>query len=236
MTGRDRNDDNDARARLASISATERPDPVTGRKPSDTTLLWKAGRAITRIGTTLLLDLKVYGKHHVPPTGGVLLVSNHESYLDPCLVAVQLRRPMSFMAKSELFKNRFFEWLIRNLNAFPVRQGKGDVGAMKETIKRLQEGHLLNIFPEGSRTETGELLPIEPGVALVVKRAGVPVVPVVITGSFQAWPRWRKLPRRWPVRVMYGPPLQLDGLKGDQIVKLIDQTFRRMLAELKTRG
>ena len=201
--------------------------------PSRLTMLWKVGRVICRIYTSFFFDLKVYGAEHVPPTGGVLMVSNHQSYLDPVLVAVKLHRPMSYLAKSELFRNRFLNWLIRSLNAFPVRQGKGDVGAIKETIRRLHEGHLLNIYPEGSRTQTGELGPIEPGVGLVVRRANVPVVPAVIYGSFNAWPPHRKFPRSAPIRVMYGPPLQVEGLKGEQIVQLIDRTFREMLEKVR---
>ena len=121
------------------------------------------------------------------------------------------------------------------MNAFPVRQGKGDTSAVKETIRRLQEGHILNLYPEGSRTENGELLPIQAGVALVMKRAGVPVVPVVISGSFKAWPKGQKFPRCAPIRVMYGPPLNVEGLKGDRIVELIDRTFRKMLADVQSR-
>jgi 1-acyl-sn-glycerol-3-phosphate acyltransferase len=197
-------------------------------------LLWKTLQAGLRIGTTLLFDLKVYGTHHVPRTGGVLLLANHQSYLDPMLIGVRLKRPISYMAKSELFEgNRFFAWLIRSLHAFPVKQGRGDVGAIKGSILRLHQGHMLNIFPEGSRTGDGELGPIQPGVALVVRRADVPVVPVVIDGSFQALPRSRKLFRSHPIRLMYGPPLNVAGLNPHQIVALIDRTFRDMLEELR---
>ena len=97
----------------------------------------------------LVFDLKVYGRHHVPAKGGVLLISNHQSYLDPVLIGVYLERPMTYMAKSELFENKHFGWLIRALNAFPIKQRAGDVGAIKETIKRLKTGALLNVFPEG---------------------------------------------------------------------------------------
>src|SRR6185312_9644763 len=105
--------------------------------------VWKFLQAICRVATTLAFDLKVYGAHRVPQEGGVLLVSNHQSYLDPVLLGVRLKRPLSYMAKSELFKHRAFAWLIRSLGAFPVKQGAGDVGAMKETIARLQEGRAL---------------------------------------------------------------------------------------------
>lgn len=195
--------------------------------------LWKFLQMLCRIGTSLLFDLKTYGTEHVPKTGGALLVANHQSYLDPILVAVHLYRPVSFLAKSELFENRYFGWLIRSLHAFPVRQGEGDVGAVRETIRRLGEGHILNVYPEGSRTETGEIGPIQKGVALVVRKAGVPIVPVAIDGSFQAWPKMRKLFRPHPIRVLYGPPMDMSGMKGEQVVQRIDSTLRTMLAELR---
>jgi 1-acyl-sn-glycerol-3-phosphate acyltransferase len=180
-----------------------------------------------------MFDLKVYGAHRVPAEGGVLIISNHQSYLDPVLLGVRLQRPLSYLAKSELFGNWAFAWLIRSLGAFPVKQGAGDVGAMKETIARLQEGRALNIFPEGSRTETGELLPIEKGVGLVIRKARVPVVPAVIDGSFSAWPKGHKLFRPFPIRILYGYPLDLSSMDRDQMIETIRRTFETMFAELR---
>lgn len=192
-------------------------------------------RGLCRTAMSVLFDFKAYGTEHVPKEGGVLIVMNHESYLDPMAVGIRIYRPMSFMAKSELFEVPVFGRLIYGLGAFPVRQGRGDKAAIEETIARLQEGHMLTIFPEGSRSEDGQLQPIQKGVALVVRRANVPIVPAVIIGSFKAWPRGQALPNSHPVRVLYGPPLESKGLKGEQISQLIDQTFRRMLVELKQR-
>jgi 1-acyl-sn-glycerol-3-phosphate acyltransferase len=197
-------------------------------------LLWRFLQMPSRIGTTLMFDLKVWGEKNVPRTGGVLLLANHQSYLDPVLVGVRLYRPISFMAKSELFEgNRFFKWLIESLHAFPIKQNSADVGAIKQAIVKLGEGNVLNIYPEGSRTLTGEIGPILPGVALVVKRANVPIVPVVIDGSHQAWPKSRKLFHKHPIRILYGPPMNVEGLRPNEIVKLIDQTLRGMLVELR---
>lgn len=216
----------------ASTSAPPAPEPEYA--PLRRTLVWRIGYATAYPLSALLFDLKVHGAHHVPATGGVLIVSNHQSFLDPVLLGCRLRRPMSYLARHTLFEvNRFFTWLIRSLNAFPVRQGRGDVGAMKETIKRLQAGQMLNIYPEGSRTEDGEIGRIEPGAALVIRRAGVPVVPAVIHGSFESWPRGTKAPRPHPVRVMFGPPLRLEGLKPAEITALIDQTLRGMFEQIK---
>src|SRR5580704_7336553 len=122
---------------------------------------WRCLQVFSRITATLLFDFKVYGTENIPKTGGALLLANHQSYLDPVLVAVKLRRPVSYMAKSELFENPALAWLIRTLHAFPVRQGEGDVGAVKECIRQLNAGRVLNIYPEGSRTEDGEIAGIE---------------------------------------------------------------------------
>ena len=195
--------------------------------------LYATGQAICRLATTLLFDLKVQGIEHVPRKGGVLIVANHQSYLDPVLVGVKLPRAASFLAKSELFEGRFFVGLIRMLNAFPVRQGRGDISAVREAINRLGQGSALVLFPEGTRTEDGELIHLEAGVGLIVRKTTAPVVPCAIEGSYRAWPRRRKMFRASPIRVMFGPPMELAGLKAQQIVDAIDATLRRMIVQLK---
>jgi len=205
------------------------------RRAERQTLVYRIGRIMCRMWVDRAFDLKVYNANYVPRRGGVLIVSNHQSYLDPVLLAVKLHRPLSYMAKSELFENPFLAWLIRNLNAYPVRQGEGDVGAVKETIRRLQEGHALNLYPEGTRSPDGTLQPLLPGVGLIVRRAGVPVVPAVIAGSFEAWPKDSMLWLQRPVQVMYGPPMDLKGLKAGEIVQKIEVTLRRMFDELRER-
>ena len=214
------------------------PSPASDtfdRDPLQRTLLWKTLQAICRVVTSTLFELNVYGKEHIPRSGGALIVSNHQSYLDPILLAVQLNRPVSFMARSGLFDNRFFGWLIRQLNAFPVRQGTGDVGAIKETIRRLQQGHMLVIYPEGSRTEDGDLQPIEPGAGLVVKRVPVPVIPAYIEGSWEAWMRGTAIFRPHKIRVIYGPPLDTEGMKPREVVQLMGRRFHELRDELHQR-
>ena len=196
--------------------------------------VWKMAQTLVRIWGSVWFDLKVFGVDNVPRTGGALIVSNHQSFLDPALLGVRLPRTMSYMAKSELFENRLLSWLIRSLGAFPVRQGAGDIRAIKETVQRLQEGRILNIFPEGSRTETGEILPMEPGVALVARKAAVPIVPAAIIGSFEAWPKGTTLFRMHPVRIAYGPPLDVKGMKADAIIRLIDAAIRTLYDGLKS--
>jgi 1-acyl-sn-glycerol-3-phosphate acyltransferase len=198
--------------------------------------VWKSLQIIARVGTTLFFNLKTYGRENVPKEGGVLLVANHQSYLDPVLVAVHLYRPVSFLAKSELFENPFLAALIRELHAFPVRQGEGDVGAVKEVIRKLSEGYALNIYPEGSRTETGDIEPLQKGVALIIRRANVPVVPVAIHGSFEAWPKGSAIFHPHPIRVKYGKPMDFTGKKADEIICELEAEMKKLLAELREKN
>ena len=218
-----------------AVPAPSAPDaPAPAPYVERATPIWKLAQLLVRVWCSIWFDLKVYGIKNVPHSGGVLIVSNHQSYLDPLVLGARVPRPMSYMAKSELFKNPVFSRLIRSLGAFPVRQGAGDVRAIKETVQRLQEGRVLNIFPEGSRTEDGTIQPMEPGVALVVRKARVPILPTAIHGSYDAWPKGKKIFRRHPVQIVYGPPIEVSGMKGDQIVRVIDAAIREMYGRLRS--
>jgi 1-acyl-sn-glycerol-3-phosphate acyltransferase len=165
----------------------------------------------------------------------VLIVANHQSFLDPPFIGLPLARPVAFLAKSELFESKLFGGAIRRLNAFPVRQGAGDIGAMRESVRLLKAGWALTIFPEGSRTFDGGLQPAQKGAGLLVKKADVPVVPAVIDGTFDAWPRGAKVPRPSPVRVLFGEPENLSGFKSDAIRQWVDERLAKLMAELRSR-
>jgi 1-acyl-sn-glycerol-3-phosphate acyltransferase len=197
------------------------------------TPLWKLAQCFCRIVTTCCFDLEVFGLKNVPRAGSALLVSNHQSYLDPVLIGVRLPRPLSYIAKSELFENRHSDRLLRWLNGFPVRQGSVDVRAVKETITRLRAGYALAIFPEGSRTANGEMLPLERGVAFIIRRSKVPVIPVIIDGACDAWPIDKTFFRPWKIRIVYGTPIQLSGLSEAEILGSLDAILREMLSTLR---
>jgi 1-acyl-sn-glycerol-3-phosphate acyltransferase len=218
---------------MADESMQKQP---AGREPHYRRFWFYQGcKGICRVVSTVWFDLKVHGLEHVPRTGGALLICNHQSYMDPVFVGVLVHRPVSFIAKSQLFETPGLSWLIPKLNTFPVRRGETDVTAIKEALRRVHEGHVLTMFPEGTRSWDGNLLPIQSGIALMVKRAEAPVIPAVVDGAQRAWPRGSKFPKGGHVRLMYGPPLELGKRKGPQIVELIDQTFRSMLGELRAR-
>ena len=129
----------------------------------------------------LLYRFKVKNRDAVPAEGGVILACNHMSFADPVLLGLSQRRRLYFMAKAELFRNKFAGAVIRALGAFPVERGAGDGKALKTGEDILREGNAMTIFLEGTRTKTGELLRPRSGCALVAQQMQLPVVPCCIT-------------------------------------------------------
>jgi 1-acyl-sn-glycerol-3-phosphate acyltransferase len=154
---------------------------------------------------------RVYGAHHVPSRGGMILASNHASFLDPLLVASAVTtRTVNFMAKEELFKIPVFGLVCRLVHAVPIRRGSLDrrvLESFKGLARRSQHGLL--VFPEGTRTSDGSLKRARRGVGALCRAASVPVVPARIQGTYEVWPRWRLLPRLFgEIEVIFGPPVE----------------------------
>jgi len=123
-------------------------------------------------------NVSVEGKENIPSDKGFIIASNHRSYADPPLVAVTSRcSKFAFVAKEELFKNPLFGWLIRKLGAFPVSRGKGDMSVITNAVEKLEEGRILVIFPEGTRSKDGKLGKGKTGVALIAAKSKAVVVP-----------------------------------------------------------
>lgn len=143
--------------------------------------LYAFGKVLLTPFYKLLYRYKVKNKNAIPSEGGVILASNHMSFADPVLLGLASKRRLFFMAKSELFRNKFGAAVIRALGAFPVERGAGDGKALKTGEDILKEGNVMTIFLEGTRTKTGELLRPRSGCALVAQQMQLPVVPCCIT-------------------------------------------------------
>ncbi len=154
-----------------------------------------------------LFRIRVFGRENLPERGGVIIASSHQSYLDPVLISVGLRRPVTYMARDTLFRYPLFRSLIKSLNAFSIRRGRLDSGAMREAESRLKSGWQLLLFPEGTRTRDGRIGKVKPGFGLLAARSEVPVVPAVIYGAFEAWPKGQWILMPLTVHVAFGRPI-----------------------------
>ncbi len=162
------------------------------------------------IGT--ICRLKVRGRENIPKEGKVLLVANHRSYLDPPLVAYAVKkRPVFFMAKSELFDTPILGSLIKHWgNAFPVKRGKLDLTALKTALEILNKGELVCIFPEGQRAPKGKFLRGKWGAGMVAIKVGAPIVPCLIEGSEAIIGKDRLISGIPKVNVTFGKPFTID--------------------------
>ena len=192
-----------------------------------------------RIGYTLLqwcsqltavvvFRYRSFGRENEPQTGGALVCSNHQSFFDPVIIGLPLRRRLNYLARDTLFRFGPFRWIIEFLDAIPIdREGMG-LGGLKETLKRLKRGEMVLIFPEGTRTRDGTVSRLKPGFVALARRGRAPLLPIGIDGAFDAWPRNAKLPRPSTIRVCIGAPMSPELVKGLTDDQLIDELERRI--------
>jgi 1-acyl-sn-glycerol-3-phosphate acyltransferase len=153
----------------------------------------------------------VQGTEHLPREGGFLIACNHASFLDPPMVGQAVRREIVFLARKTLFRNPIAGAVLRSWKAIPLDRDDADVAAIRAILHALKAGEPVMLFPEGTRTCDGKLQPAKPGVGFLVAKAGVPVVPARIFGSFEAMGRGRQWPRPVRLRVCFGAPLRFDA-------------------------
>ena len=160
--------------------------------------------------------LEVVGKENVPRTGPFILVANHQSILDPIFVQVVCPRPLHTLTKSTQFGGALMGWALPRLNAIPLRRYRIDPQAVRVLLRRLSQGEGVGIYPEGERSWDASLQPFRRGTIRVLLKAGVPVIPCGVSGSYDVWPRWSKTIRRKRVRVAFGSPLKWPAMHRRQ--------------------
>jgi 1-acyl-sn-glycerol-3-phosphate acyltransferase len=184
----------------------------------------------------MLFRLEARGTEHVPRTGPLLLVANHSSVLDPPLVGGMAPRPLTFLAKAELFDIPLFGALIRGVNAHPLRREGADSAALRTALRVLDGGGALLVFPEGTRGPEGVLREPKAGAAMLAILSGAPVVPAYIKGSGGAWPKGRALPRPAKVVITFGPPLTFQRAAGTDRKAHYEATSRALMAAIGRLG
>lgn len=189
-------------------------------------------RWFCRIFCLLFFRIRVFGKENVPATGPLLLVSNHQSFLDPLFCGIFLKRKLSFLARDSLFRIPVLGKLIFSVDAIPVRRGKADLSAIKTVIKKLKAGEGVCLFPEATRTRDGKIASLKPGFSLLCRRGKATVVPTVIDGAFECWPRHKKIftPGKL-ITIRYGKALsaeEISGMDNRELAAKLTETLRAM--------
>jgi len=174
-----------------------------------------AGWLFFRVLYATYFRWRVYNPERVPLEGPVILASNHASFLDPPLVGAGIKRPINYLARESLFRFPVVGWVLRKWNSVPVDREGGGAKGLKAILDRLLEGGAIILFPEGTRTRTGELQPARSGIGLTVIKSSAPVVPVRVFGTYQAFNRHMKFPRPHRVEVKYGKPLTFAALRAE---------------------
>lgn len=196
-------------------------------------LLYRLAWVLLRIILPILGRWRVLGHENIPKTGGVIIAPNHISYSDPPVVGAALRRQVRFMAKEELFRIPVLSLLIRIVGAFPIKQKTADRAALKKALRLLEQGRVVCVFPEGTRSLDGNLLQPELGIGLIALKSRVPVVPIALVGTNKLLPPHSPLPKFSRVRVHIGKPIMMDDLYDRQSDRTaLEQVGQRVMAAI----
>ncbi|MED4127090.1 lysophospholipid acyltransferase family protein [Shouchella miscanthi] len=187
--------------------------------------LYRFGQAVCRFVLRLLFKVEIRGKEHIPSEGGVLLCSNHISDFDPPLLGAFIHRQVRYMAKKELFDKKGIGKLLKGLGAFPVKRGGSDRESLRTALRILKEGDMVGLFPEGTRSKTGEIGNGLAGAGFFAGKSDAYVIPCVIIGPYQ----FRKR-----VILAYGEPIDMEAYRQQRVsAQEITDTIMTEIQRLK---
>lgn len=195
-------------------------------------LVYQVCRNLSHALARAALDYRVINEERLIHHGGVLICSNHVSYLDPPLAGIIYKGPVHYLARKSLLSNPVSRWLLPRLYVTPIDQDRPGFAGLKTIIKLLTDGNKVLIFPEGSRSPDGKLQAAEPGTGLVVAKARMPVLPVRIFGAYEALPFGSGRFRPNTVTVVVGEPLRFDREELPQGKDAYQQISDRIMAAI----
>ncbi|MGI8383563.1 lysophospholipid acyltransferase family protein [Robertmurraya sp. P23] len=187
--------------------------------------IYTFARSVVNMIYKPLYRIETIGQENIPKVGSVVLCSNHISNLDPIVVGTTTPRPVHFMAKEELFRVPVVGKLFPHLNAFPVKRGMSDREALRKGLAVLKEGEVLGLFPEGTRSKTGELGEGLAGAGFFATRSEALIVPCAVVGPYKAFNR---------LKVVYGKPVDFtvyrkNKISADEATKIIMEEIRKLI-------
>ena len=197
--------------------------------PEERLWLWRIGFPIVRALAAVVAPWRIEGAENIPRTGGYILVANHINWKDPPWIEFALGRAIRYMGKRELFEMPVIGFVLRAIGAFPVRRGEADRGALQMALAVVAAGQPLGFFPEGHRSESGQLIRARAGVAHIARNSNAPIIPLAVSGTRRA-----RLGAFWRRDILFrvGPAFRAADLdvKSDDQQALADAIMRRVAA------
>ena len=183
------------------------------------------------VGVELALHRpKIEGRENVPDEG-CLIISNHVSFMDPTTVGWAVGREIYYLGRKSLFRSAFWGWFLPLCNVLPIDREAHDISGMRRIIQMLKSDHSVLLFPEGTRSPDGNLQPAQPGAALIAVKAGVPILPTRVFGTYESLSRHNRFIRFRPIRVVIGKPYRPALPEG----RLDKDAYARVAQEMMTR-
>ncbi len=200
---------------------------------------YRIGWLLFRFLFTVYFRCRYLNPERVPREGGVILASNHASYLDPPLVGSGLPRVINYLARESLFRSPVVGAVLRSWQTVPVDRDGGSGRGLKEILDRLALGGAIILFPEGTRTPDGKLQPARSGIGLSIIKSKAPVIPVRVFGTFEAYGRKLRIPRPHRVTVKYGCPLYFEKQRAEaqtcsrqRVKEIYQEVANEIMAEI----
>jgi 1-acyl-sn-glycerol-3-phosphate acyltransferase len=196
-------------------------------------MIYRFAQLLVRTLWPLIGRVHVEGLENIPTEGPFILIANHQSYLDPILLQAVVRRPVHTMSKSTQFSDPITGRIVKALKGFPVRRFQIDPQAVRMALRILDQGEGVGVYIEGERTWDGRLQPPRLGTIRLILKAGVPVVPCGLSGTYDLWPRWHRRLRRGTVRIRFGEPIRFGRLdRRPEREAALDRVRERIMTEL----
>ncbi|MCR1898062.1 1-acyl-sn-glycerol-3-phosphate acyltransferase [Irregularibacter muris] len=188
-------------------------------------MLYRIVKSAIKPFLKLFYKIEVKGLENIPQDGGCIVCSNHYHWLDPIMVACFTNRQVHYMAKKELFKNKFLNNFLKRIGAFPVNRGAADISAIKNALRIVKENKVLGIFPEGTRVKSKDQLPAEPGIAMIGIKGKATIVPIGISGNYTF---------RSSVTMNVGQPISLEKYYGKKSsIKEFESISEEIMVEVR---
>jgi len=201
-------------------------------------MIYFVSRIVYKLILKFFFKFKIIGKENIPKKGPFILVSNHISYADPAVMGVTCYTvPVTFMAKLELFDKSFFGKWVKAAGCIPIARHSGGAKSLKDALKKLKEGGVLGIFPEGTRSLDGNLQKAEPGVGFLAAKSKVPIIPMYIFGTDKILPKGQKHLSPGEVTAKVGKPVNIKGneefIEKKKMYEFIGERIMSAIGELK---